>query len=79
MVNEISIGQISMRMIPYNALLDCICKLCREKDPSRLSPKANNILVEMEEAGMPHNEYTFNILIIHLCKIRKMRLLTSSS
>lgn len=71
MVNEMSVGQIAMGVTAYNALLDCICKLCREKDPFRLLPEANKILVEMEAAGVPRNESTFNILITHLCKIRK--------
>lgn len=71
MVNEMSVGQIAVGVMAYNALLDCICKLCREKDPFRLLPEANKILVEMEAAGVPRNESTFNILITHLCKIRK--------
>lgn len=71
MVNEMSVGQIAMGVMAYNALLDCICMLCREKDPFRLLPEANKILVEMEAAGVPRNESTFNILITHLCKIRK--------
>lgn len=71
MMDEMSVGQIAKGVMAYNALLDCICKLCREKDPFRLLPEANKILVEMEAVGVPRNESTFNILITHLCKIRK--------
>eukprot|EP01018_Ginkgo_biloba_P016229 Gb_15858 [translate_table: standard] len=71
MVNEMSVGGFAMGVMAYNALLDCVCKLCREKDPFRLLPEANNILIEMEAAGVPRNESTFNILITHLCRIRK--------
>ncbi|XP_030521873.1 pentatricopeptide repeat-containing protein PNM1, mitochondrial [Rhodamnia argentea] len=55
----------------YNALLDCVCKLCRKKDPFRLSSEAEHILVDMDYYGVPRNVETFNVLIGNLCKIRK--------
>ncbi|KAK9757264.1 hypothetical protein RND81_01G152500 [Saponaria officinalis] len=55
----------------YNAILDCVCKLCRVKDPFRLQFEAENLLVDMDAAGVPRNTETFNVLISNLCKIRK--------
>lgn len=55
----------------YNAILDCVCKLCRKKDPFRLQSEAENVLVDMDVAGVPRNVETLNVLITNLCKIRK--------
>ncbi|CAI9111760.1 OLC1v1012072C1 [Oldenlandia corymbosa var. corymbosa] len=55
----------------YNAILDCVCRLCRRKDPFLLLPEAEKVLVQMEEMGVPRDVETFNVLISHLCKIRK--------
>lgn len=55
----------------YNAILDCVCKLCRRKDPFRLHSEAEKVLVEMDVHGVPRNVDTFNVLITNLCKIRK--------
>uniref|UniRef100_A0A0D6QSP3 Pentacotripeptide-repeat region of PRORP domain-containing protein n=1 Tax=Araucaria cunninghamii TaxID=56994 RepID=A0A0D6QSP3_ARACU len=71
MVNEMSVGKFAMDATAYNALLDCVCKLCIEKDHFLLLPEAKKILLRMEKAGVPRNEMTFNILITHLCDIRK--------
>ncbi|KAH9292386.1 hypothetical protein KI387_042428 [Taxus chinensis] len=71
MVNEMSIGRFAMDAMAYNALLDCVCKLCLEKDPFRLMTEAKKILLQMAGAGVPRNEETFNVLITHLCQIRK--------
>lgn len=55
----------------YNAMLDCVCKLCRQKDPFGLQSEAEKVLVEMDYHGVPRNVETFNVLITNLCKIRK--------
>ncbi|GLJ25847.1 hypothetical protein SUGI_0495250 [Cryptomeria japonica] len=71
MVNEMSIGRLAMSAMAYNALLDCVCRLCIVKDPFRLMAEAKTILLEMEVAGVPRNEETFNVVITHLCEIRQ--------
>ncbi|KAJ8553733.1 hypothetical protein K7X08_024411 [Anisodus acutangulus] len=43
----------------------------RKKDPFRLQNEAENVLLEMEEKGVPRDVETFNVLITNLCKIRK--------
>ncbi|CAI9099645.1 OLC1v1036498C1 [Oldenlandia corymbosa var. corymbosa] len=55
----------------YNAILGCVCRLCRRKDPFLLLPEAEKVLLQMEEAGVPRDVETFNVLISNLCKIRK--------
>lgn len=55
----------------YNAILDCVCKLCRKKDPFRMHSEAEKVLIEMDVHGVPRNVETFNVLITNLCKIRK--------
>ncbi|RAL44893.1 hypothetical protein DM860_003652 [Cuscuta australis] len=55
----------------YNAILDCVCKLCRKKDPFRLDSEVDKLLLEMEEKGVPRDVETFNVLISNLCKIRQ--------
>ncbi|XP_019199974.1 PREDICTED: pentatricopeptide repeat-containing protein PNM1, mitochondrial [Ipomoea nil] len=55
----------------YNAILDCVCKLCRRKDPFRLQSEVDKLLLEMEEKGVPRDVETFNVLVSNLCKIRQ--------
>nr|GMC73776.1 pentatricopeptide repeat-containing protein PNM1, mitochondrial [Ipomoea batatas] len=55
----------------YNAILDCVCKLCRKKDPFRLQSEVDKLLLEMEEKGVPRDVETFNVLVSNLCKIRQ--------
>lgn len=64
-------GGFEIGAMGYNALLDCVCKLCRKKDPFRLQSEAEKILTDMEYYGVPRNVETFNVLIKNLCKIRK--------
>ncbi|KAK1360423.1 pentatricopeptide repeat-containing protein PNM1, mitochondrial [Heracleum sosnowskyi] len=71
LVGEMNRGGFEIGAVAYNAMLDCVCKLCREKDPFRLQSEAENVLVEMDVAGVPRNVETFNVLISNLCKIRK--------
>lgn len=59
-------------LIAYNSLLKCICKTLAEKDPSKLMHEGNNIVVEMQRNEVSPNQFTFNILISHLCKIRSI-------
>lgn len=71
LVGEMQRGGFEIGAVAYNSMLDCVCKLCREKDPFRLQSEAENVLVEMDVAGVPRNVETFNVLIRNLCKIRK--------
>ncbi|MCI36822.1 pentatricopeptide repeat-containing protein, partial [Trifolium medium] len=41
-------------------MLDCICKICREKDPFKLHSESSKVLVEMDQHGVPRNVETFN-------------------
>lgn len=71
LVGEIVRGGFELGTSAYNAMLDCVCKLCRKKDPFRLVSEAEKVLVEMDVAGVPRDVETFNVLITNLCKIRK--------
>ncbi|KAK4436960.1 Pentatricopeptide repeat-containing protein PNM1, mitochondrial [Sesamum alatum] len=71
LVDEMYRGGFEISTYAYNAILDCVCRLCREKDPFRLQAEAENVLIEMERNGVPRDVETFNVLITNLCKIRK--------
>lgn len=71
LAGEMYRGGFELGTMAYNALLDCVCKICRKKDPFRLQSEAEEILVEMDYRGVPRNVETFNVLINNLCKIRK--------
>ncbi|EPS61302.1 hypothetical protein M569_13492 [Genlisea aurea] len=71
LMNEMHRGGFEMTTFAYNSLLDCVCRLCREKDRFRLQSEAQKLLVEMERNGVPRNVDTFNVLITNLCRIRK--------
>ncbi|CAO2818536.1 unnamed protein product [Amaranthus hypochondriacus] len=72
LAREMYRGGFEISTVAYNAILDCVCKLCRKKDVSRLQFEAESILVDMDAAGVPRNSETFNVLISNLCKIRKV-------
>ncbi|XP_052179297.1 pentatricopeptide repeat-containing protein PNM1, mitochondrial [Diospyros lotus] len=71
LAGEMYRGGFEIGTVAYNAILDCACKLCRKKDPFRLQLEAEQVLVDMDVAGVPRNVETFNVLITNLCKIRK--------
>ncbi|KAL6497336.1 hypothetical protein OROGR_029265 [Orobanche gracilis] len=71
LVDEMYRGGFEISTYGYNEILDCVCRLCREKDPFRLQDEAQNVLVEMERNGVPRDVETFNVLITNLCKIRQ--------
>lgn len=71
LVDEMHRGGFEISTFAYNSILDCVCRLCREKDPFRLQAEAENVLLEMEKNGVPRDVNTFNVLITNLCKIRK--------
>lgn len=71
LAEEMYRGGFEIGTTAYNAILDCVCKLCREKDPFRLHSEAQKVLLEMDVHGVPRNVETFNVLIGNLCKIRK--------
>ncbi|KAI4335884.1 hypothetical protein L6164_014484 [Bauhinia variegata] len=71
LAGEMYRGGFELGTTAYNAMLDCMCKLCRKKDPFRLDSEAEKILVDMDYHGFPRNVETFNVLITNLCKIRR--------
>ncbi|CAI9754392.1 unnamed protein product [Fraxinus pennsylvanica] len=71
LASEMYRGGFEIGTLAYNAILDCVCQLCRKKDPFRLQSEVENVLIEMERHGVPRNVETFNVLITNLCKIRK--------
>ncbi|KAL2902830.1 Pentatricopeptide repeat-containing protein PNM1 mitochondrial [Bienertia sinuspersici] len=71
LAREMYRGGYEIGVVAYNSILDCVCKLCRKKDPFRLQSEAENVLVDMDAAGVPRNTETFNVLMSNLCKIRK--------
>ncbi|KAL6180525.1 hypothetical protein ACLB2K_047187 [Fragaria x ananassa] len=71
LAGEMYRGGFEIGTSAFNAILDCVCKLCRKKDPFRLHSEAEQILVDMDYHGVPRNVETFNVLITNLCKIRK--------
>ncbi|PRQ20071.1 putative pentatricopeptide [Rosa chinensis] len=71
LAGEMYRGGFEIGTSAFNAILDCVCKLCRKKDPFRLHSEAEQILVDMDFHGVPRNVETFNLLITNLCKIRK--------
>lgn len=71
LAGEMYRGGFEIGTMAYNAILDCVCKLCRKKDPFRLSSEADKVLLDMDFYGVPRNVETFNVLIANLCKIRR--------
>ncbi|PKA53687.1 Pentatricopeptide repeat-containing protein [Apostasia shenzhenica] len=71
LMGEIIRGGFDLSTPAYNSILDCVCRLCRKKDPLRLQSEAKKVLLEMESTGIPRNVQTFHVLIYNLCKIRK--------
>lgn len=71
LAREMYRGGFEIGAVAYNAILDCVCKLCRIKDPSRVLSEADDVLVDMDAAGVPRNTETFNVLMSNLCKIRR--------
>lgn len=71
LAGEMYRGGFELGVGSYNAMLECVCKLCREKDPFRLDSEVEKVLVEMEYRGVPRNVETFNVVITNLCKIRR--------
>ncbi|XP_010260497.1 PREDICTED: pentatricopeptide repeat-containing protein PNM1, mitochondrial [Nelumbo nucifera] len=71
LAGEMYRGGFELGVMAYNSILDCVCKLCRRKDPFSLQSEAEKILMDMDVAGVPRNVETFNVLISNLCKIRK--------
>ncbi|CAA7030874.1 unnamed protein product [Microthlaspi erraticum] len=70
LAGEMARGGFEIGTRAYNVILDCVCKLCRKKDPFRLQPEVEKVLLEMDQRGVPRNTATFNVLINNLCKIR---------
>ncbi|KAE9609658.1 hypothetical protein Lal_00006703 [Lupinus albus] len=71
LAREMYRGGFGLGVDAYNAILDCVCKLCRKNDPFRLQSEAEKVLVEMDYHGVPRNVETFNVLITNFCKLRK--------
>lgn len=71
LAGEMYRGGFELGAMAYNSILDCVCKLCRKKDPFRLDSEAEKVLVDMDYYGVPRDVETFNVLITNLCKIRR--------
>ncbi|KAG6386038.1 hypothetical protein SASPL_154924 [Salvia splendens] len=71
LLGEMQRGGFEVGTYAYNAILECVCTLCRKKDPFRLESESRNVVVEMERNGVPLDVETYNVLISNYCKIRK--------
>ncbi|KAK3225788.1 hypothetical protein Dsin_005650 [Dipteronia sinensis] len=71
LAEEMYRGGFEIGATAYNAILDCVCKLCRKKDPFRMDSEVEKVLVEMDYNGVPRDVETFNVMISNLCKIRR--------
>ncbi|KAM3364857.1 hypothetical protein ACQJBY_014927 [Aegilops geniculata] len=71
LIGETRNGGFQPGLDAYNAVLDCVCRLCRKKDPLRMPVEAEKFLVDMEANGIPRDAGTFRVLIKNLCKIRR--------
>ncbi|KAL6656919.1 hypothetical protein ACP70R_004699 [Stipagrostis hirtigluma subsp. patula] len=71
LIGETRRGGFQPGLDAYNAVLDCVCWLCRKKDPLRMPVEAEKFLVDMEANGIPRDAGTFRVLITNFCKIRK--------
>ncbi|XWS37254.1 hypothetical protein CRYUN_Cryun19dG0027600 [Craigia yunnanensis] len=70
LAGEMYRGGFEIGTMAYNAMLDCVCRLCRKRDPFRLHSEAEKVLLDMDFYGVPRNVETFNVLMNNLCKIR---------
>ncbi|CAM8915509.1 unnamed protein product [Rhodiola kirilowii] len=50
LAGEMDRGGFEIGAMAYNSILDCVCKLCRAKDPFSLQSEAEKILIEMDVA-----------------------------
>ncbi|KAI0523534.1 hypothetical protein KFK09_005929 [Dendrobium nobile] len=66
LMGEIIRGGFDLGTPAYNSIIDCVCRLCRKKDPLRLLPEAQKLLLEMESTGIPRDQETFHVLI-YIC------------
>ncbi|MQL80152.1 hypothetical protein Taro_012611 [Colocasia esculenta] len=71
LMGEMARGGFELGTPSYNAVLDCVCRLCRKKDPLRMQSESNKVLEEMEARGVPRDADTFAVLVSNLCKIRR--------
>ncbi|XP_044477586.1 pentatricopeptide repeat-containing protein PNM1, mitochondrial-like [Mangifera indica] len=71
LAGEMYRGGFELGTMAFNAILDCVCKLCRKKDAFRLDSEAEKVLVDMDYYGVPRDVETFNVMITNLCKIRR--------
>ncbi|KAF4382080.1 hypothetical protein F8388_001225 [Cannabis sativa] len=71
LAGEMYRGGFELGPMAYNSILDCVCKICREKDPFQLHSEVEKVLLDMDVNGTPRNAETFFVLINNLCKIRK--------
>lgn len=71
LAQEMYRGGFEIGATAYNAILDCLCKLCRKKEPFIFDAETKQLLFRMEDQGVPRNVETFNVLITNLCKMRR--------
>ncbi|CAN1839946.1 Pentatricopeptide repeat-containing protein PNM1, mitochondrial [Linum perenne] len=71
LAGEMFRGGFELSVVSYNALLDCVCKLCRAKEPFRMQSEIEKVLVEMDVRGVPRDVETFNVLFTNMCKLRR--------
>ena len=55
LAGEMYRGGFEISTVAYNAMLDCVCKLCRKKDPFRLNSTGEKILLDMDFYGFTRN------------------------
>eukprot|EP00252_Welwitschia_mirabilis_P025281 TRINITY_DN7824_c0_g1_i1.p1 TRINITY_DN7824_c0_g1~~TRINITY_DN7824_c0_g1_i1.p1 ORF type:complete len:546 (-),score=54.05 TRINITY_DN7824_c0_g1_i1:68-1705(-) len=70
-LKHMSKAQLKPTTEAYDSLIECVCRLAKEKEPLLLVPEVKKVLSEMDEVGVPRKVSTFNVVISNFCSLRK--------